>query len=147
MKTRLLLMTGLFALSMIAVGQVQAQDRMLVNVPFDFTVGTTTLSAGDYSVNRVTDWNGAVVLRDQNEPNNAKFVNTNAAEAVTAPSKSKLVFHRYGNRYFLSQIWIEGNIRGRELARPTAEKAMIKLAKFESKDEVILEARLAPAKR
>ena len=146
MKTRVLLMTGLFALSMVAVGQAQAQQRMLVNVPFDFTAGKTVLPAGEYVIAPVDGWSGAVIVKGQDDANASAMLNTNAAQAITAPAKSKLVFHRYGNRYFLSEIWTEGQIRGRELPRPAAEKELAKLAKLGSKDEVSLEARLAPAK-
>ena len=43
---------------------------------------------------------------------------------MEAPAKTMLVFHRYGNRYFLYQIWVEGNNRGRELPRTPSEKEL-----------------------
>ena len=40
----------------------------------------------------------------------------------TADSKkTKLVFHRYGDQYFLAQIWTEGNNRGSELPKTERE--------------------------
>ena len=39
----------------------------------------------------------------------------NNVELPNASRQTKVVFHRYGNRYFLSQLWIEGSNLGREL--------------------------------
>jgi hypothetical protein len=45
-------------------------------------------------------------------------------EKIEAPSQTKLVFRRYGDRYFLYQIWVEGNNRGRELPMTPLEKEL-----------------------
>jgi hypothetical protein len=37
---------------------------------------------------------------------------------------TKLVFHRYGDRYFLYQIWVAGEDRGRELPTTRVEKEL-----------------------
>ena len=37
---------------------------------------------------------------------------------------AKLVFHRYGNTYFLSQIWMAGESTGRELPKTRQERAI-----------------------
>jgi hypothetical protein len=145
MKTRVLLMTGLFALTMIAAGQVaQAQQAMLVDVPFDFVAAGTTLPAGEYRVSPQTTTGNVLLIRSQQDLNTAAMVHTNAAQANHAPANSKLVFHRYGDQYFLAQVWIAGNIRGKELPKSPAEKEIAKLAKLEEKGFVTIEARLSP---
>jgi hypothetical protein len=35
-----------------------------------------------------------------------------------------MVFHRYGDRYFLSQIWAQGEERGSELPMTKVEKEL-----------------------
>src|SRR5438105_14096363 len=50
------------------------------------------------------------------------FVGSQAVEKIAAATSTRLVFHRYGNRYFLYQIWVEGENRGRELPRTRLEK-------------------------
>src|SRR5207244_6047829 len=37
---------------------------------------------------------------------------------------TQLVFHRYGNRYFLYQIWVRGENRGRELPQTRLEREL-----------------------
>ena len=49
-----------------------------------------------------------------------KLVLPNTCESSMAQEKTKLVFHRYGDQYFLSQVWGEGNNRGTELRKLSA---------------------------
>jgi hypothetical protein len=49
------------------------------------------------------------------------LVSTNAAQRLGSDDSSKLVFHRYESTYFLSQVWITGSDRGREVRRSDAE--------------------------
>src|SRR6267378_3462303 len=74
------------------------------------------------------------------------LVITNAAQAKETQTESKLVFNRYGNRYFLSQVWNAGSIRGRQLPISPREKEMPQLARNETKTEITLVARLSPAR-
>jgi hypothetical protein len=39
-------------------------------------------------------------------------------------SKSRLVFHRYGQTYFLAEVWREGDSGGRKLCQSKKERAM-----------------------
>ena len=147
MKTRVLLMTGLFVLTMIAAGQAaQAQQVMLVDIPFSFVAGGTTLPAGEYTVGRSGADNHILVLRQKDDPGTAAMIPTFGAQLAEPKREPTLVFHRYGDRYFLSQVWNGGNIYGRELMKSAAEKEIIKLAKVETKSEVTVAARLTPAK-
>ncbi len=76
----------------------------------------------------------------------AAMVMSNAAQAKETQTESKLVFNRYGNRYFLSQVWAAGSIRGRQLLKSSREKEISQLARIETKSEVTLVARLSPAR-
>jgi hypothetical protein len=38
--------------------------------------------------------------------------------------EARLVFHRYGNTYFLSQVWMAGSSVGRELRKMRQERAI-----------------------
>jgi hypothetical protein len=73
------------------------------DVPFDFAVGNHNLPAGDYSIRSIR--NSSEVLRIATY-GTAK----NATMQVTMPARngdkrSMLVFHRYGQRYFLAEVW------------------------------------------
>ncbi len=146
MKTRALVMTTLFVLSFLVAAQVvQADEPMLVNIPFAFVAGNVTLPAGEYRVQKL-DRNLAVVLIRCSDANASAMVLSNAAQAKEIQTQSKLVFNRYGNRYFLSQVWAAGSIRGRQLLKSSREKEISQLTRIETKSEVTLVARLSPAR-
>jgi hypothetical protein len=49
---------------------------------------------------------------------------SNYAEAAKAPDQGKLVFNRYGDRYFLSEIWTAGDTSGRTLLVSKVEREL-----------------------
>jgi len=46
--------------------------------------------------------------------------------ASATQDEAKLVFHKYGDQYFLSQIWTTGDATGRELLMPRLERQLAK---------------------
>src|SRR5882762_4237767 len=143
MKKQSFLMAGVLVLSSMAATQVaRAQKTMVVDIPFAFTAGSATLPAGEYRVQKM-DLNSAVLLIHCWDARASALVITNAAEAKEPQTESKLVFNRYGNRYFLSQVWTAGSIRGRQLPISPREKEMPQLAQNQMKGEVTLVARLS----
>ena len=146
MKKQSFLMAGVLVLSSMAATQIaRAQEAMVVDIPFAFTAGNATLPAGEYRVQKM-DRNSAVLLIHCWDARASALVITNAAQAKEPQTESKLVFNRYGNRYFLSQVWTSGSIRGRQLPISPREKEMPQLARNETKIEITLVARLSPAK-
>jgi hypothetical protein len=146
MKKQSILLAGLLVLSSIAATQVaRAQEAMVVDIPFAFTAGDATLPAGEYRVQKM-DRNSSVLLIHCWDAGASTMVITNAAQAKEPQTESKLVFKRYGNRYFLSQVWTAGSISGRQLPKSPKEKEGERLARNETKDEITLVASLSPAK-
>ncbi len=146
MKKRAFVTVTLFVLSIIVAAQVvQADQLMLVNIPFSFVAGNVTLPAGEYRVQKL-DRNSGVLLINRSNPGAAVMVVTHAAQAKELQRESKLVFNQYGNRYFLSQVWSAGSIRGRQLLKSPQEKEISQIARIETKTEFTLVARLIPAR-
>lgn len=147
MKKRLFVMATLFVLFIIVAAQVaQAEQPMLVNIPFEFVAGNVTLPAGEYRV-QTLDRNSKILLIHCSGRGASAMVITNAAQAKELSSESKLVFNRYGNRYFLSQVWTAGSIHGRQLLKSPREEEVAQSARLETKGEVTLVARLSPARQ
>ena len=146
MKKRLFVMATLFVLSIIVAAQVaQAEQPMLVNIPFEFVAGNVTLPAGEYRV-QTLDRNSTILLIHCSGRGASAMVITNAAQGKELNSESKLVFNQYGHRYFLSQVWTAGSIRGRQLLKSPGEKEIAQSARIETKGEITLVARLSPAR-
>ena len=146
MKKRAFVTATLFVLSLIVAAQVaQADEPMLVNIPFAFVAGNVTLPAGEYRVQKL-DRNSGVLLINSEKPSAAVMVVTHAAQAKELQTESKLMFNRYDNQYFLSQVWTAGSIRGRQLPKSPREKEVARSARLETNGEITLVARLSPAR-
>lgn len=107
LKTVVLVMVGAF----MAASSVSAVPTTLLKarIPFDFIVGSETFRAGDHTVERPTP--GVLLIRNSSNRTAMVF-----SIRVQAPwhNYPKLVFKRYGNQHFLSQVW-DGVSDGREL--------------------------------
>jgi hypothetical protein len=119
----LMMIVGL-ALATAVSASGQSNERAIVQVPFDFIGATRDFRAGNYDV-RVINKAGDV-LSIRNADSNAQEISlmhdslAKSGQALNA----KLVFHRYGNTYFLSQVWMAGDNTGRELTMSRQERAI-----------------------
>ena len=113
----------------------QSGAHIKVTVPFSFVAGAKTLPAGQYEVKTLQ---ASVVTIRGTDSEPAMMLLAHSAEAQQMDGVAELKFNRYGDRYFLSQIWT-GNIRGRELPKSQAEREQIAAAPF-SRGSVTLAA-------
>jgi len=103
---------GLFFVLAIASVQAQTPGRVEVNVPFDFAAGKAMLKAGTYSIRRTGG--NALILRSA-DGRTAALVNAPLAlGARDSKAGQRLVFNKYGDQYFLSQVWMSVD-SGRQL--------------------------------
>jgi hypothetical protein len=117
MKKQLFALLGLGLL--LATVSASAQTVMLkANVPFNFIVSGKTLPAGEYTIHSLNTIAKVLVLRGAEKDD---MVMANPCQSARPSDKSKLVFHRYGDRYFLSQIWTAGNSSGAEFPQSSRE--------------------------
>jgi hypothetical protein len=59
------------------------------------------------------------------------------SQANELQTETRLIFHRYGNQYFLSQIWTSGQKLGRELLVGRAEQEVARQNGSEKKLAVL----------
>ena len=117
MKKQLFALLGLGLL--FATASAYAQTVALkANVPFNFIVAGKTLPAGEYTIQSLSTIQRVLVIRGSDKP---QMVMANSCASAKPSDTSKLVFHRYGDRYFLSQIWTAGNASGAELPPSSRE--------------------------
>jgi hypothetical protein len=88
-----------------------------VNIPFAFQTPLQTLPAGKYQIDRES---GVLVLLKGSDKSG--FVEMHGATKSRAADHGYLVFDRYGDKYFLRQIWTAGNSDGLECSKSRAEK-------------------------
>jgi len=121
-KKSLFRITGLMALAFVAATQVvRAQEPVLVTIPFAFTAGEKTLPAGEYRVEKAAQGSLALMIR-RIDGSEGTFVTSMPAARNKPETQSKLIFHRYGKQYFLSQIWVAGYAQGSQLRESAKER-------------------------
>jgi hypothetical protein len=105
MILRLLASASLLGSLLMPVAHAQLQSGLTAKVPFEFRIGDKTHAAGEYRVVEV----GTKILemRNLNRKSGATMFLSNRVQARSnaSPQNGKLVFHRYGPTYFLSQVW------------------------------------------
>ncbi len=97
----------------------QSGHKVIATVPFDFTVRNHQFAAGSYTV--TSDLGQGTLLIRGDENGSAMFVLTHGGKTGKADRNGKLVFHRYQDRYFLSEVWPGGTTCARELHPSKAE--------------------------
>ena len=147
MKKRTFVMTSLVLLSLMVAAQVvEAQEPVVVNIPFEFVAGKMTLPPGEYRVEKLEQGSSVVLLHCVHQSQSA-LVMTLPAGAIVPPSDGKLVFNKYGDRYFLSEYWSAGSSSGRMIPKSAREKELFILAGNQAQAQVTLIASLPPAPR
>ena len=125
MKNRLFGVLMVLIVSMLAVAPVSAQSvKLVADIPFEFVAGSTTFPAGEYSVEPMGSIGSHVVLVRSTDLRSSAALQTIAVWARDPQAKGKLVFNRYGDTYFLSQIWSPGYSTGRELSKSRLERRL-----------------------
>ena len=119
---KLLMTLSVMVLLLASSAFAQTPELIYVNVPFEFTVGSKTLPAGEYTVRQI---NSSRLLIQSRDYHHAVIAMTHDAQAKAEPKNAQLLFARYGDQYFLYQVFTQGTSRGRELPKSEIE---VKLA-------------------
>jgi hypothetical protein len=125
MKTLKNLVLALSVAAVLGSTGLYAQTVVVANVPFNFTVQTVRLTSGEYRLKPTSTTSGVI-----------EILNCKSGESifVKAPSmlstykrkgteSGRIIFHRYGDRYFFSEVWTPDGLRGR--ANPSKQEREI----------------------
>ena len=93
---------ALFAIANFAMaGASFAQSNgVQATVPFDFTVGNKLLPAGTYTIRQNSEH--VIVIKSHDQP--IATLSLVYQDGNKSPDGGKLMFHRYGSQYFLSEV-------------------------------------------
>jgi hypothetical protein len=110
MKIHSRLVTAFATLAALAtVAPAMAQEvHLIARVPFGFTVGDANLPGDSYRLTRVNGHPEMLFLRGDRT---GTFVFTDEVRVPRDGATPSLVFHRYGDQYFLREIRWEGRSR------------------------------------
>jgi hypothetical protein len=114
---------GILMLAGVQNASAQIIDRVEFTTAFPFTVGHATVPAGSYTITPDDDNPQFLQLRGDHV---GVFFQTENTEARELPSKTEVVFKKYGDGYLLKEIWIAGLNSGAETMAAEPEKHMAK---------------------
>lgn len=116
------LLSAMVVLTSVASAQGQSLGhKVKVNIPFDFTVSEQKLPAGEYWIGRAMQNDVVLLVTEPNGRSKAMRL-SNSVETSSPSNKGRVVFHRYGNEYFLFQVWQAGARVGRQLPESKSER-------------------------
>ena len=100
----------------------QSGQMITVDLPFAFQVNNHEFPAGKYEVK--ADAGQAAVLLRSADCKRAIFSLSAPVESANTHALPSLVFNRYNDSYFLSQIWMPGTNSGRGLSTSATEREL-----------------------
>ena len=135
--------TGILVLAGVHNASAQIVYPVEFTTSFPFTVGNTTVPAGNYTI-RPDDDNPAVM--ELTGMHAAVLFETQNTQARETPSKTEVVFKRYGDGYVLKDIFLEGSNDGAESISVEAERHAAKRHGAEGEQRVAARKKLDTSK-
>ncbi len=114
MKTLNTFVLVMSAAAMLGTTGLYAQSGVVANVPFNFTAENVKMSAGEYTLTAINRTSGVIRMLNV-ATGHSILVNAPASLATykgNGEETGKLIFHRYGDRYFFSEVWTPDGLRG-----------------------------------
>src|SRR6476659_613221 len=107
-----MILTTLSLFVMLTATSVYAQfnSGLVAKIPFEFVIGDKAFPAGEYTV---TYLDTHLIRIGSSQNRESLFVTT--VPVVARKMRNELVFNGYGDRYFLSTLWITGQDFGRAI--------------------------------
>jgi hypothetical protein len=125
-----LLLVLVFALAIYpAKAHAQIIGDLRVKIPFQLHAGNAKLPAGEYRIRVLDDSDLTVMEISSVDGATSALFQVQGAEANSEPAKSELIFNKYGNRYFLLELFDAGNPSGNEVVKSRYEKRMSQAAR------------------
>ena len=126
----LTLVVGLALASTVVTANGQLSSHLITaDVPFDFVVADQTFPSGKYTVSKASD-NGKVLNIRSLDGKSSAVRLSNSVIDPNAKGYVRMVFHRYGEQFFLAEVWSGDNsgrqlIKSKEETRLEQERALI----------------------
>lgn len=134
MRSKIYRALAMLAVALIvSVPVIQAQNRVQADVPFAFNLQDNAMPAGSYQI--IARDGQMFEVWNLDEHRGQLLLKQVGIEASRAQSP-KMVFHKYGDRYFLSQIWGADSHYGIQFAESRLEKE-VKMAAVHHAPETV----------
>src|SRR6266498_6082868 len=103
-RLTMLSLVSMFTLcAAVASANAQLSIPVRAKIPFDFSVQDKKLPAGEYTFSRLSGFSNNMMLINSVDASTSVFQSTFETQILTPKNESTVVFHRYGDQYFLEQ--------------------------------------------
>lgn len=133
---RICFAVGFFAA--LACSSLQAQTRLQARIPFEFRMGPTSFAAGDYDFRYSA---GMLSVYQKDGDRTTAMGLTVPVSRAMAPKTGIIEFRRYGDYYFLSEIWTPWSADGGALPKTAREKELARRAPAVQTETIVLESK------
>ncbi len=134
--TMVMLVVGLALATAVVSANAQSANKVVADIPFEFSVGYKTLPAGEYSVRSIVSAGDALMIQSADTKVTA-LRPSEATAQIKNNNHARMIFHRYGERYFLAEVWNGVGSTGRQLLKSQEERAIeSELASISSQGEI-----------
>ena len=100
-----------------------------VNIPFQFQAGESVLPTGNYTIRMVNNSDLAFMqITSKDHPSTSALFRVHEKDLASAPTESEVLFNKYGDHYFLAQVFDEGDPSGSEVVESSYEQKVSKAA-------------------
>ena len=107
----LLFAIAVFATALTTNASGQTGKTIRANVKFDFQIGDRIYPAGEYRIESISWHDNILLIRNVSDANKTEFIVANHSNAGKRQTP-RLAFHKYGESYFLTQIFLDSGVRG-----------------------------------
>jgi hypothetical protein len=128
------LVFAIFAAAVVALPVCAQSVSTVADVPFGFVAGNAIMPAGQYRIDDATA--GSLTVSLAGPDRCAQLLVSNRYNARSSADKPELIFHRYGDQYFLSAI--RTPFRSREFPMSRMEVELQKTASAKRASDLIV---------
>ena len=126
------------AFTVSAQAQTASARIAVANIPFSFNVGNKILPAGKYTVTVVNPASDRKILQIRSTNGRASaMIQTNSVTGKTSDD-AKLVFQRYGDRYFFAQVQVAGESTSFAAVKSSLQRAQREAVAAGAKQSIVV---------
>jgi hypothetical protein len=132
MKTRKIQFAAVLTMVLLSTSMVSAQTTSIhtmlrANIPFTFIAGGVHLAAGEYHVYH--PGNPYIIVIENRDATAHAMTYVRPSAINPAQNTTKLLFNKYGDQYFLAEIWTERNQEVHQCFKCRMEQTLIAKSK------------------
>ena len=105
-----------------AKARAQIIGELKVDIPFQFYAGSAELPPGEYLVRMVDNSNLKIMEITSADGATSALFQVQQTRVNSAPRQGELIFNKYGNLYFLTSVFDQGDPDGSQVPKSQFEK-------------------------